>query len=94
MVLEFDESKSRRNLLDRGLGFERFAEMDLLLAVSVDDLRYDYGESRVRMFGPIDGRLHAAVITSRGDRVRVISLRRANEREERWYEEILRSTGR
>jgi uncharacterized DUF497 family protein len=31
--------------------------------------------------------LHAAVITVRGERVRVISLRRANAREERWYEE-------
>lgn len=87
MVLEFDQAKSARNARERGLGFDRFADMDFRLAVQVDDFRRDYGEHRIRMFGPIDGRLHAAVITARGERVRVISLRRANRREERWYEE-------
>ena len=91
MVLEFDETKSARNIRDRGIGFDRFADMDFRFAVQMDDLRRDYGEHRVRMFGPIDGRLHTAVITVPGERVRVISLRRANAREERWYEEeILR----
>jgi uncharacterized DUF497 family protein len=37
------------------------------------------------VLGYIDGLLHAAVITPRGDRIRVISLRRANKREERAY---------
>jgi uncharacterized DUF497 family protein len=44
------------------------------------------------MFGPIDDRLHVAVITFRGDRVRVISLRRANRREERRYAKESQST--
>lgn len=93
VLLEFDAAKRARNVRDRGIGFDRFADMDLRFAVQVDDLRRDYGEHRVRMFGPIDGRLHAAVITARGGHVRVISLRRANAREERWYEEVLRSAG-
>lgn len=42
-----------------------------------------YGERRVTMFGDIDDRLHVAVIMYRGDEMRVISLRRANKREER-----------
>ena len=37
------------------------------------------------MFGHIEGRLHVAIITLRGEKVRVISLRRANQREERRY---------
>jgi uncharacterized DUF497 family protein len=61
--------------------------MDFRFAVQADDVRRDYGEHRVRWLGPIDGRLHAAVIAARGERVRVISSRRANTREERWYEE-------
>lgn len=59
--------------------------MDLETAVSVDDTRIDYGERRIRIVGSIDGLLHVAVITLRGDTVRVISLRRANRREERGY---------
>jgi hypothetical protein len=83
--LEFDPAKNTRNIRERGISLERFAEMDLQTAVAIEDARIDYGERRVRLFGNIDDRLHAAVITYRGDKVRVISLRRANDREERKY---------
>ena len=92
MVLEFDQAKSARNLKERGIGFERFADMDPARAISNEDTRAEYGERRIRMFGPIDDRLHVAVITFRGDRVRVISLRRANRREERRYAKASQST--
>ena len=87
VVLEFDQAKSARNVADRGIGFDRFADIDLRSVVAIADWRYDYGEQRVRVFGQIDERLHVAVVTMRGEHVRVISLRRANAREERWYEE-------
>ncbi len=92
MQLEFDETKSARNVKARGIGFERFADMDLARALSVEDTRAEYGERRFRLLGPIDERLHVAVITYRGDRVRVISLRRANRREERKYAKESQST--
>ena len=41
--------------------------------------------SRIRMFGHIEGRLHVAIMTLRGEQLRVISLRRANQREECAY---------
>ena len=85
MQFEFDEAKSVRNRETRGIGFERFADMELERALAIEDAREDYGESRVKLYGPIDGRLHVAVVTYRGERVRVISLRRANWREERMY---------
>ncbi|MGE3510896.1 MAG: BrnT family toxin [Vicinamibacterales bacterium] len=85
MLLEFDDAKSARNVKERGIGFERFADMDLTRALSREDTRAEYGERRITLLGPIDERLHVAVITYRGDRVRVISLRRANRREERMY---------
>lgn len=75
-----EEPENRRT---RGIGFERFAEMDLDRAISVEDTRKDYGEQRLRVLGRIDGLLHAAVITPRSDTIRVIRLRRANRREER-----------
>ena len=85
MALDFDPAKNARNIRERGISFERLADMDLETAVAVEDARTDYGERRVRLFGSIDDRLHVAVITYRGDKVRVISLRRANDREERKY---------
>jgi uncharacterized DUF497 family protein len=59
-----------RNVKERGLGFERVADMDRTHALSVEDTRTAYGERRFRMFRRIDNQLHVAVITFRGDRVR------------------------
>ena len=89
---EFDEAKSVRNRETRGIGFERFGDMAIDRAIGVEDVRADYGERRVRFYGPIDGQLHVAVVTNRGERVRVISLRRANRREERMYAEVFQSS--
>ena len=85
LPFEFDAGKSAKNLGERGIGFERFADLDLGTAIGIEDTRQDYGERRVCVFGHIAGQLHVAVITPRGDTIRVISLRRANEREERTY---------
>ncbi len=43
----------------------------------------DYGELRVVSAGYIGGRLHLVVWTARGDTRRIISLRRAYDREEK-----------
>lgn len=85
MLIEFDPAKNATNLRERGIGFERFADLDIDTAISTEDTRRDYGEPRLRVLGYIDGELHAAVITPRGPAIRVISLRRANRREEKTY---------
>jgi len=54
--------------------------------VVVDD-RVDYGEERRIALGLFRGRLHVLVHTSRGTVTRLISFRRANEREENIYAE-------
>ena len=51
------------------------------------DDRYDYGEDRTQALGLIDGRLHMLAFTMRGDALRVISLRKANPREVKRYDE-------
>ncbi|MDP1575472.1 MAG: BrnT family toxin, partial [Cypionkella sp.] len=43
----------------------------------------DYGEARFKATGMIDGRLFIVIFTTRGERFRLISLRKANEREKR-----------
>jgi uncharacterized DUF497 family protein len=47
--------------------------------------RHDYGEPRLRVMARLDGRLHAAVVTPRGEDLRVISFRGANRQEVRLY---------
>ena len=84
-LIDFDPAKSARNERERGITFERIADMDFQTAIAIEDTRKDYGERRLRMLGTIDGKLHAAVITPRGETIRVISLRRANKREEHAY---------
>jgi uncharacterized DUF497 family protein len=54
--------------------------------ITIDD-RKDYGEVRYRAFGTIDDRLHVLIFAARGAQTRVISLRRANERERLGYAE-------
>jgi len=51
------------------------------------DARFNYGEERYRGFGYIGGRLHMVAFTVRDETMRVISLRKANSREVRDYEQ-------
>lgn len=51
------------------------------------DWRRDYQEPRMCALGRIAGRVHVAVFVVRAGTVRMISLRKANPREERRYGE-------
>jgi uncharacterized DUF497 family protein len=57
------------------------ADPDWETAVIAEDTRRDYGEPRLRVMARLDGRLHAAVVTPRGEDLHVISFRKANQRE-------------
>ena len=92
-MLAFDPEKDARNLREREISLARFADMEPDSMLTVPDVRRDYGEPRLRVFGRIHGRLHLAVITRRADVTRVISLRRANEREQRTYAKETQSAG-
>ena len=85
MAVTFDPEKNARNIGARGLSFERVADLDWATAVVTEDDRRDYGEVRLRVMACLGGRLHAAVVTPRGEDLRVISFRRASRREVRLY---------
>ncbi len=53
--------------------------------LTVEDDRQEYGESRFITIGFLDGAMVVLVWTSRGDASRIISMRKANERERRLY---------
>lgn len=67
--------------------FDLVADLEWNTAIAVEDTRKNYGERRLRVLGRLHGRLHIAVITYRGDATHVISFRKANEKEVRWYED-------
>jgi uncharacterized protein len=84
---EWDERKRETNLAKHGVDFLAAEGFEWETARVVLDARRDYGEARRLAYGLIGGRLHAMVFTSRGERVRVISLRKANRREIEAYEQ-------
>src|SRR5713101_1038171 len=85
MAVPFDPEKNAKNIAERGLSFERVAELDWDTAMIAEDTRRDYGEPRLLVMARLDGRLHAAVVTPRGEDLHVISFRRANKREAKRY---------
>jgi uncharacterized DUF497 family protein len=87
MRLTYDPAKNERNLAERGLSFELVADLEWETAVSQEDTRKDYGERRFRILALLGKRLHVAVITYRNDAIHVISFRKANKKEVRWYGE-------
>ena len=86
MVIEFDPVKNRRNIVRRGLAFDRVSDFDFDSALIVEDDRRDYGEVRYRAIGRMGTDVVVVVFTMRGKTLRVISLRHANKKERVTYE--------
>lgn len=85
MKIEYDEPKNQRNIEERGISFEIATGFDFENALEVE--QNIAGETRYFALGMIDDRLHALAYTLRGDAVRIISLRKANKREVKYYEQ-------
>ncbi|WP_157264785.1 BrnT family toxin [Azohydromonas aeria] len=86
MEIDYDPAKNERNIRERQLAFERVSDFDFETAVFSVDQRRDYGEVRWRALGMLDGRVHALVFVETQQGVRVISFRKANQREVKHYE--------
>lgn len=85
MVFEFDASKSRINQAKHGIDFveaQRLWRDDMLLEIPART----ENEPRFLVVGCIDQVHWSAVITYRGDRIRIISVRRARDEEVAIYE--------
>lgn len=87
MEITYDPAKCQRNIVERGLPFDLVRDLDWSSALIVEDTRHDYGERRFQVLGFIGERLHVLVFTPRGAAVHVISLRKANKREVKRYEQ-------
>ena len=81
MKIEFDPEKSERNRMQRELPFERASEFDWENTIFFEDDRNVYPERRIIAVGYLDERLHVLCFTPIAGGVRIISFRKANERE-------------
>ena len=92
MAIVFDPAKRAQTLAGRGLDFaDAGGVIDGVKYQFVDD-RHDYGEQRITTIGLLDGRMVVVVWTWRGEDCPrefkgVISMRKANEREQRRYQD-------
>lgn len=87
MKFEWDEAKSDACFRERGFDFAyaafAFADPDRMIR---QDIRHSYGEDRYQLTGSIEGRLFVLVYTPRNNVMRIISARKANQREVKHYE--------
>jgi hypothetical protein len=79
--IEFDPAKRQLTLDVRGLDMAEAAAVFEGKTITVEDQRKDCGETRFFTVGRLPGRLVALIWTPRGDVRRIISMRKANERE-------------
>lgn len=78
---DFDPAKEAANLSKHRISLSRWIELDI--KITFEDDRFDYGETRYRGYGFIDGIAYCFVFTIRDGEVRPISLRRAHTKEMR-----------
>lgn len=86
MKYEWDDGKRKANLLKHGVDFQAASEFCWNGAKIEQDTRQDYQEKRYVALGFIEDRFHLLIFTVRNNAIRIISLRKANKREERKYE--------
>ena len=85
MPIEFDTAKRTATLEARGLDMARADEVFAGATLTVEDDRQDYGEGRFITIGFLDATMVVLVWTPRDGAHRVISMRKANERERTLY---------
>ena len=85
MVVEFDAAERDATLEVRGLDMARAGEVFSGATLTVEDDRLDYGKDRFITIGFLDKRMVILLWTPRNGARRIISMRKANEREQALY---------
>lgn len=85
MKLDYDPAKRAITLAERGLDFDEATEVFGGEVLTLADERFDYAEPRFQTFGWLRDRLTMVVWTPIPDGRRIISMRKANDREQARY---------
>lgn len=86
MKISFDPAKRAATLEERKLDFLDAAEVLAGLNYTIEDQRFNYGETRWATYGLLRERLVAVVWTARGEDRHVISMRKCNDKENKKYQ--------
>jgi uncharacterized DUF497 family protein len=89
MIYEWDEAKNRSNFAKHGLYFADAEHVLTGPCVTFVDSRFDYGEERLITLGLLAGRVVIVAHAPRSDTTRIISMRKANRREQKIYQKRL-----
>ena len=94
MNFDWDNNKNQSNITKHGISFEEaIAIFDDPNILTFEDVRFNYGETRFVSIGQItiitqEKKVIIVVIhTQRNQAIRLISARKANERERKRYEQ-------
>ena len=89
MKITFDPTKRNATLMNRGLDFADAVDVFAGTVFEQEDDRFDYGERRYITVGALRWRIVVIVWTPGGDCRHIISMRKANEREQIRYKNRL-----
>jgi uncharacterized DUF497 family protein len=89
VAITFDAAKRDRTLTERKLDFADAPEVLDGPKFQFVDRRRDYGEERITTVGLLRGRMVVVVWTRRGENRHIISMRKANAREQERYSDRL-----
>lgn len=90
MKYSWDERKRRTNLRKHGLDFADAPLVFAGLTLTIEDPSPDYNEARFKTLGMLGPIMVVLVVhTETEDEIRVISMRKADSRERRAYEEAV-----
>lgn len=85
MRFEWDENKRQININKHGIDFVDAEDVFKGKTLTVEDVRFDYGEQRFITLGLMKGRVVVIVHTERDDAIRLISIRKASQYEKKSY---------
>lgn len=84
-MFTWDEAKRRDNLRKHGIDFVDAARIFRGFTLTAEDDREDYGEQRFLTLGLLADQVVSVAHTEQGERIRIISIRKATRHEARFY---------
>jgi len=82
MRITWDPAKRAKTLAERGLDFADASIVFEGVTVEVEDIRRNYGETRIICYGRLQGRMVVVGYVPRGASRHIFSMRKANDREQ------------